>query len=155
MKLNRGIKTAGVAMLALALVTTGVSPASAKSASRSISLPGSNTLTAYAYIQDWADASGCGAFRTKASSAKTLAAITNSVQWDPIGVGVSASIKGTGVSVSGNNTGAPTASITARYATSTGISGTACMSWGTFYLGVFSTASSRVSNTFYSTTVHL
>lgn len=154
MKINRGAAWLATALLAVGLVGVAA-PAYAKSDTKSVSLPGSNKLTAYGYIQDWADPSGCGSFRTKASSAKTLAAITNSVQWDPIGIGVSASIKGSGVSVSGNNTGSPTASITAKNATSTGISGTACMSWGTFYLGVFSTASSRVANTFYSTTVHL
>lgn len=156
MKLSRTLKKAGVIALAVALVTTGVSaPASAKTGTRSISLPSSNKLTAYAYIQDWADANGCGKFSTKASTSKAVPKLTHTVQWDPIGVGVAANVLGAGVSISGNNTGSPTASFSVYNRTSAQMTGTVCVSWGTFYLGVFSSASTKIGTTFYSTTVHL
>ncbi|MCI0156237.1 hypothetical protein KNO15_05945 [Leifsonia shinshuensis] len=151
---RKGLALAGVVVGASALAFAGAAPASAKSTTSSAAIPG-GTMKAYAYIQDYANSNNCGSFNTNASSTKVVSAITNTVQWDPIGIGGSASIQGVGVSVSGNGGGSPTASITGNNTTSAGIQGTACMSWSTIYLGVYSTAGSRINNTYYSVTAHL
>lgn len=147
---SSGLAIACVAAVAL----TAPFAATAKEKSKAVPIPG-GTISAYAYIQNLSDWSGCGSFKTRASASKKLASIKNGVEWDPVGIGASAQIKGVGVSVSGNNGGSPTASITGKNTSSAGIQGTACMSWSTIYLGVFSTATSRINNTLYTSTVHL
>lgn len=145
---------AGVLAVALASALVAGGPAFAKSSTKTKSYPGGK-LTSYVYIQDWADSSNCGSFTTRASSTKKLSYITNHVDWDPIGIGASASIKGAGVSVSGNNGASPSAKVTNKNATKAGITGTVCMSWSTIYLGVFSTAETKVSGTLYLVSSHV
>lgn len=146
----------GASALALGLVAALAvcAPASANSSSKSKNYPGGK-LTAYVYIQDWADSKGCGDFTTRASATTKLSYITNYVDWDPIGIGATASIKGAGVSVSGNNGSSPSAKVTNKNAKSAGVSGVVCMSWSTFYLGVFSTAETKVKGTLYPVSTHV
>lgn len=149
-------KTLGAAALAIgiaAAVAVG-GPASAKSSSKSKTYPGGK-ITAYVYIQDRADVNGCGDFTTRASATTKLSYITNYVDWDPIGIGATASIKGAGTSVAGNNSASPSAKVTNRNAKSAGISGVVCMSWTTIYLGVFSTAETKVKGTLYPISTHV
>ncbi len=151
------IKASALAVAALvvgSVVALGA-PASANSDSSTKSYPGGK-LTAYVYIQDWSDANNCGSFTTRASSTKTLSYISNHVDWDPIGIGASASIKGVGsVSVSGNNGASPSATVTNKSAKTAGISGIVCMSWSTIYLGVFSTAETKVGGVLYPISAHV
>lgn len=146
----------GAAALALGMAAALAiaAPASANSSSKSKSYPGGK-LTAYVYIQDVADSKGCGDFRTRASATTKLSYITNYVDWDPIGLGATASIKGAGVSVSGNGGSSPSAKVTNKNAKSAGVSGVVCMSWTTLYLGVFSTAETKVKGTLYPISAHV
>ncbi len=154
MRWKSKLSMAATALVLVGAGVAGAAPAYANSDTSSYKYPG-GTLKAYVYIQDVADADNCGQFRTKASATTTLPYITNNVDWDPIGIGASASIKGAGVTISGNNGGSPSASVTNKNATSAGISGKVCMSWSTIYLGVFSTAVTKVSGTLYTVSAHV
>ncbi|WP_062210052.1 hypothetical protein [Demequina oxidasica] len=147
-------KTA-VALAAIALAGAGVAgPASASSDSDSRSY-GGTTMSTYVYIDSWSGWDGCGYFKTYAKTNKKVSALKHSVEWDPIGVGASASVKGVGISVSGNNGGSPTASFTNYNSSYAGLTGTACASWSTIYLGVFSTGSTKVGGVYLTSTSHV
>ena len=98
-----------VAGFITATVLASAAPASANSNTQTKAYSGGK-LTAYVYIQNVSDANNCGSFSTRASATTRLSYITNNVDWDPIGIGASASVKGVGVSVSGNNGSSPSAS---------------------------------------------
>ena len=138
---------------ALGMLATG-QPAFANESTRSGSA-GGVSMTAYVYIDNWSGWDNCGNFNTSARTSKVVSRLTNSVEWDPIGVGASATIKGVGVSVSGNGGGSPTASITNSNATYAGIRGVACASWSTIYLGVYSTGRTTVGGTLLTVTAHV
>lgn len=143
-----------VFVVALGLVAGAAGPASANSDSDSRSIPG-GTISTYVYIDSWAGSDNCGSFKTYAKTSKKVAALTHSVEWDPIGIGASAQIKGVGVTVSGNSGGSPTLSFTNMNSSYAGVSGTACMSWSTIYLGVFSTGSTKINGVYYTSTSHV
>lgn len=141
--------------VAAALALAAPSAASANEATTPpVSIPGGD-LTAYAYIQDHSDANNCGAFTTSADTTTPVGTLTNSVQWDPVGIGASAEILGTGLSINGGEGASPNAEITGTDTSYVSVRGTACMSWSTMYLGVHSTATTQISNTLYTTTAHL
>lgn len=156
MKSRARIVSVGAAIaatsLALTLVSSGTAMANSSSQHRAYK---GGTLTAYVYIQDWSDWSGCGNFNTHASATTSQPYITNNVSWDPIGIGASASIQGVGVSVSGNNGTSPAATITNKKTTYAGISGVVCASWSTVYVGVFSTAVITSNGTLYPVSAHV
>ncbi|GGC00460.1 hypothetical protein [Cellulomonas carbonis] len=151
---STGRRVLGVAAAMALAVGVAAAPASANSDSDSRSY-GGVTLSTYVYIDDWSGWDNCGYFRTYAKTSKQVAALTHSVEWDPIGIGASATIKGVGVSISGNSGGSPTATFTNRYTTYAGMSGTACASWSTVYLGVFSSGSTKVGGHYLTSTSHV
>ena len=86
---------------------------------------------------------------------KAVAALNHSVEWDPIGVGASATVKGVGLAISGNGGGSPTLSFTNTNSSYAGVTGTACASWSTIYLGVFSSGSTKIGGTYLTSTSHV
>lgn len=148
------VKAFSAAALAALSVAALAPAASANSDSDSTTIP-SGKLTAYVYIDNWSGWDNCGKFNTNTRTSYRVAKLTHSVEWDPIGIGASATIKGVGISISGNGGGSPTASFSNLNATYAGMSGTACASWSTIYLGVFSTGSTKLNGTYYTSTAHV
>ena len=144
----------GSLVVALSAVALAASPATANSDTDSATY-GTYKMTTYVYIDSWSGWDNCGKFNTYAKTNKKVAALTHSIEWDPVGIGASANIKGVGLSISGNNGGSPTLSFTNKNTTSASISGTACASWSTLYLGVFSSGSTKISGHYLTSTSHV
>ncbi|WP_156138791.1 hypothetical protein [Microbacterium mangrovi] len=140
------------AAVAGALLVPGAAYAQSDSNTKGFS---GGKLTANVWRQTILGGDNCGSFLTSAKATKSLSYIQNDVDWDPIGIGASASIKGVGVSVSGNNGSSPAARVKNTRASYAGISGTVCASWSTLYIGVYSTASTKVGGTLITVSAHV
>lgn len=148
----RGSISLALALLAafILVFVTGVD-AVAKNKTNTRQVSG-GTLKSYAYIQDKADKNNCGSFRTSSSYTKKLTSITNQANFHRYGFG---SVSVYGVSVNGGQGSNPVLTNTNRNSTSAAIAGTVCISFATIYLGLTSTASTKINGTLWSVSVRL
>lgn len=152
--MRRRVRLVGIVASAVALVWGGAGSASGV-ADHSMVIHQGCALHAVIYISPETKKNRCRAFEVYASTNKEVRKLTHTVEWDPVGLGATATVKRVGVNVSGNSSVSSVVQFDAKNVAYLGVKGDVCASWSPLCLGAFSSGSIKIEGTYLVAMAHV